>query len=255
MRRSLLPGLLAALRFNLNREATSFHTFEIGKVFGVHDGVPGEAERIAMISYSDYSIGEIGRPAVKASFLTGKGIIETYLRTVRAPEKVKYEPMPEGLAPFLHPGRSARILIDGKAFGIIGELHPAESLRMELAEPCVLFELDLFQLITYVSLPRQTIETPPKFPAIRRDLALIVGDDVPAEQVRQTILEIGSSWLEGVELFDVYRGSSIPQGKKSVALACRYRGKDRTLTDDEVNRAHAALVDAAKGRLGAELRQ
>ena len=104
-------------------------------------------------------------------------------------------------------------------------------------------------------MPRQTIATPPKFPAIRRDLALIVGDDVPAERVRQTILEIGSSLLEGVELFDVYRGSSIPQGKKSVALACRYRGRDRTLTDDEVNRAHATLVEAAKGRLGAELRQ
>jgi phenylalanyl-tRNA synthetase beta chain len=255
MRRSLLPGLVAALRFNLNREATSFHAFEIGKVFGVNDGVPGEAERLAVISYSDYSMGEIGRPAVKANFLTGKGIIDTYLRTVWTPEKVKYEPIPEGQAPFLHPGRSARILIDGKAFGIIGELHPAESLRMEFSESCVLFELDLFQLITYVSLPRQTIATPPKFPAIRRDLALIVGDDVPAERVRQTILEIGSSLLEGVELFDVYRGSSIPQGKKSVALACRYRGRDRTLTDDEVNRAHATLVEAAKGRLGAELRQ
>ena len=255
MRRSLLPGLVTALRFNLNRETVSLHAFEIGKVFGAKDGVPGESEHIAAITYGDYAMAEIGRAAVKASFLTAKGIVEAYLRIANMSEQVEYEPIPEGLAPYLHPGRSARIVIDGKTFGILGELHPAEMLKMELSEPCVLFELDLFQLITYVSLPRQTIETPPKFPAIRRDIALVVSEDFPAERVQKTILELGSSLLESVELFDVYGGSSIPQGKKSVALACRYRGKDRTLTDDEVNRAHASLVEAAKGRLGAELRQ
>ncbi|HXZ88512.1 MAG TPA: phenylalanine--tRNA ligase subunit beta [Candidatus Binataceae bacterium] len=255
MRRSLIPGLLAALRFNLNREATAFHAFEIGKVFGTRDGVPREYERIAGVSYADYALAEIGQPALKAGFFSVKGIIETYLRTIGVPERIEYEPVPDGLAPYLHPGRAARIALDGVTLGVIGELHPGERLRMELSEPCVLFELDLSQLIAYGSLPRQTIETPPKFPAVRRDLALVIAEDVPADRVQKTILEISSPLLESAELFDVYRGSSIPQGKKSVALACRYRGKDRTLTDDEVNRLHAALVEAAKGRLGAELRQ
>ena len=79
--------------------------------------------------------------------------------------------------------------------------------------------------------------------------------DFPAEQVRKTVSGIESPLLESVELFDVYEGNQIASGKKSVALTCRYRGKDRTLTDEEVNRAHAALIEKAKALLGAELRQ
>jgi phenylalanyl-tRNA synthetase beta chain len=96
---------------------------------------------------------------------------------------------------------------------------------------------------------------PPRVPAVRRDLALVLERDFPAERVRKTISEIDSPLLESVELFDVYEGNPIAPGKKSVALACRYRAKDRTLTDEEVNRAHAALIEKAKALLGAELRQ
>jgi len=98
------------------------------------------------------------------------------------------------------------------------------------------------------------IQSPPRFPAIRRDLALVLDRDFPAGQVVRTLSELNSAWLESVELFDVYQGESVPAGKKSVALACRYRAKDRTLTDEEVNRAHSLLVEEAKARLGAELR-
>ena len=99
------------------------------------------------------------------------------------------------------------------------------------------------------------IVAPPKVPAVRRDLALVVDRDFPAEGVVRAISEAGSTLLESVELFDVYEGDAVAPGKKSVALACRYRGKDRTLTDEEVNRAHTALVEQAQQRLGAELRQ
>jgi phenylalanyl-tRNA synthetase beta chain len=98
------------------------------------------------------------------------------------------------------------------------------------------------------------IKAPPKYPAIRRDLALVLDRDIPADRVVQTITSIESPLLESVELFDAYEGSPVPQGKKSVALACRYRGSDRTLTDEEVNRAHTALVERAKALLGAVLR-
>jgi phenylalanyl-tRNA synthetase beta chain len=98
------------------------------------------------------------------------------------------------------------------------------------------------------------IEAPPKYPAIRRDMALVLERDIPANTVVETITSIESPLLESVELFDVYEGSPVPQGKKSVALACRYRGKDRTLTDEEVNRAHTLLVERANAQLGAVLR-
>jgi phenylalanyl-tRNA synthetase beta chain len=255
LRRSLIPGLLAALRFNLNREATAFHMFEIGKTFGMRDGVAAEYEHIAGVSYGDYAMGAIGRPAIKADFFTIKGILETCLRTLAAPETIEYEPAPANIAPYLHPGRAAQILLGGQILGVIGELHPGEALSLELQESCALFELDLRHLAAYCSKARHETQAPPRFPAIRRDLALVLDREVPADRVLKTVAGLGSSLLENVELFDVYEGGSVPQGKKSVALACRYRGKDRTLTDEEVNRAHASLVEQAKTRLNAELRQ
>ena len=254
MRRSLLPGLIAALRFNLNREAAAFHAFELGKVFGMHRGVPAEAERIAAVSYGDYALGTIGQPAIKAGFWTIKGIVEAYFRAFGIPQTAHFEPA-GAVAPYLHPGRSALVKLDGNIVGVLGELHPAEALRLELNDPAVLFELDSQHLLAYVSLARQAIEAPPRFPAVRRDLALVVEHDFPADRVREEVSAIESPLLESVELFDVYEGVPVAPGKKSVALACRYRADDRTLTDEEVNRAHAALIDRAKALLGAELRQ
>ena len=253
LRRSLLPGLLTALRFNLNHEATAFHAFELGKVFGINTGGAGEHERLAGLSYGDYAMRAVGRPSIKADFWTGKGIVEAYLRAIGADEGVTFEAV-QNFAPLFHPGRTALIKHEGEMVGVIGELHPAESLRLELSNQSVLFEVDLRHFIACGSITRQVIEAPPKYPAIRRDLALVLDQDIPANTVVQTIKNIESPLLESVELFDVYKGSQVPQGKKSVAMACRYRGNDRTLTDEEVNRAHMALVERANALLGAVLR-
>ena len=101
----------------------------------------------------------------------------------------------------------------------------------------MLAELDLADLIAYGFLPSQEVTAPPKYPAIRRDLALVVDRDISAAQVIAAIRDSAPSLLESVDVFDVYEGGSIAPDKKSMALACRYRGKDRTLTDEEVNRA------------------
>ena len=106
-----------------------------------------------------------------------------------------------------------------------------------------------------VSRRAESIEAPPRFPAVRRDLALVIDREFPAAAVVKTVRELGSDLLEDVAVFDVYEGQSVASGKKSVALALTYRARDRTLTDEEVNRVHAALVEAARMRLGAELRQ
>jgi phenylalanyl-tRNA synthetase beta chain len=255
LRLSLAPGLLGALRFNLNRQAAAFHAFEIGKVFAMHNGAPGEHERLAAISYGDFALGAVGQPDIAASFWTLKGVLEQWFIALGVAPRLDFETAGEPERRFLHPGRAARVLLDGKPIGYIGELHPAEAIRLELNSPCALTELDLVHLIAYGFPSRQEIASPPRFPAIRRDLALVVDRDIAAARVIAAIRESASPLLESVEVFDVYEGGSIAPGKKSMALACRYRGKDRTLTDDEVNRAHGELIEGARGRLGAELRQ
>ncbi|HEY6419013.1 MAG TPA: phenylalanine--tRNA ligase subunit beta, partial [Candidatus Binataceae bacterium] len=265
MRLSLVPGLLAALRFNLNREAQSLHAFEIGKAYAMRSGAPEERNHLCAVSYGPFALGSIGEKATAASFATLKGVLEAYFSAIGAAERISFRPVDSDSdpvrAPYLHPGRAAWIYFgnhdeqDGRAIGYVGELHPAEALRLDLNGPCAVYELDLAELIAYGFTPRKSIEAPPRFPAIRRDLALVLDRDFPAEKVVSTIEESASALLESVEIFDVYEGPGIAAGKKSVALACRYRAKDRTLTDEEVNRIHAVLVEQARTRLGAELRQ
>ncbi len=260
MRRSLVPALIEALRFNLNRQAPNFHAFEIAKVYSLESGAPVERVALAALSYGDYAIAEVGKPAVKASFFTMKGVLEALLGALGLGERVSYHPPTstasgDGELRFLHPGRCAKVILDEGVIGYLGELHPREAMERDLSEPCVVCELDLEKLKAYGFTPRRTIEPPPRFPAVRRDLALVVDREFPAAAVVKTIRELGREMLEDVAVFDVYEGQSVVSGKKSIALALIYRAKDRTLTDDEVNRVHAALVEAARARLGAELRQ
>lgn len=255
MRASLLPGLLTSLRFNLNREAVAAHLFELGKTFGLQGGTAIEFERIAGVSYGDYAYGGIGHQPIKASFFSVKGILEACLSALAPYSGIAFEPLPSERFRFLHPGRSALIKHQESLMGIIGEIHPAEALRYELVEPCVLFELDLSSVIAYCSQSHQPIITPPRFPAIRRDVALVLDKDFPAGDILAAFSAVNSPFLESVELFDVFEGGTLPSGKKSVALTCRYRSTERTLTDDEVNRVHAALVEQTAARLGADLRR
>ena len=255
LRASLLSGLITALRFNLNREASSFHAFEMGKTFSMNGDLATEHYHLGAVSYGNYALSAIGEPGINAGFFSIKGILETYLDALGIASRVAFKPPQHGEAPFLHPGRAAVIALDDAPVGLVGELHPAEAMRLDLNDSCAVFELDLANFIAYGFSPRKSFQAPPRFPAIRRDLALVVDRNFPADMVLKTIRECGASLLESVEVFDVYEGNAVADGKKSVALACRYRAKDRTLTDEEVNRIHAVLVEQARMRLGAELRQ
>ena len=254
MRRSLVPALIEALRFNLNRQAPNFHAFEIAKVYSLEGGAPVERVALGALSYGDYAMAEVGKPAVTASFFTMKGVLEVFLGALGLGERVSYVPPGDELK-FLHPGRSAKVILDGAAIGYLGEMHPREAMERDLGEPCVVCELDLEKLKAYGFTPRGTIEPPPRFPAVRRDLAMVIDREFPAAAIVKTVRELSNEMLEDVAVFDVYEGQSIASGKKSVALALTYRAKDRTLTDEEVNRVHTALVEAALARLGAVLRQ
>jgi phenylalanyl-tRNA synthetase beta chain len=255
LRVNLVPGLVTAMRFNLNREARAFHAFEIGKAFRMDGDIAAEQFHLAAVSYGPYAFSAIGEHSVAAGFFSIKGILETYFDAIGISPRIAFKATEPADVPFLHPGRSAIISLDDAPIGLIGELHPAEAMRLDLNDACAVFELDLSSFIAYGFSPPKTFQPPPKFPAIRRDLALVLDRNFPADMVLKTIRECGASLLESVEVFDVYEGPAVAAGKKSIALACRYRAKDRTLTDEEVNRIHAVLVEQARMRLGAELRQ
>ncbi len=253
LRMSLLPGLLAALRFNLNRQATAMHAFELAKTFRRQGDLPVEGQRLAGISYGEFVVPSVGSPAIEAGFFTLKGILEAWLRGQGLLDQVVFAAIESSRAPFLHPGKSAEVALAGHTIGMLGELHPQEALRLELSKRCALFEVDFAALAAHER-PIKPIEPPPRFPAVRRDLALVIDRDVSGATVIDTIRQTNLALLESVELFDVYTGEGIPPDKKSMALSLRYRGKERTLTDEEVNRAHENLVRLVLPRLNAQMR-
>jgi phenylalanyl-tRNA synthetase beta chain len=254
LRTSLLPGLLAALRFNLNRQAAAMHAFEIAKTFDQRNGVPGESQRLAAISYGDFILPDVGSAPVVAGFFTVKGILETYFRTLGIFAQVTFAAADPSRVPYLHPGKAAAITLNGVAIGVAGELHPQEAMHLELSRSCALFELD-FDTIAGYERQAKPLEPPPRFPAVRRDLALVLDRGIPAATVIDTITQANQPLLESIEIFDVYTGEGIAPDKKSVALSLRYRNKERTLTDEEVNQAHEALVRTVLPRLNAQMRQ
>ncbi len=203
MRRSILPALLEALRFNLNRQAQNFHAFEIAKVYSLEGGVPAERFALAALGYGDYVVEEVGKPALKASFFTMKGVLEVFLGALGLGARISYHPPGDGELRFLHPGRSAKVMLDDAVIGYLGELHPREAMERDLTDPCVVCELDLEKLKAYGFTPRRTIEPPPRFPAVRRDLALVIDREFPAAAVVKTIRELSSDLLEDVAVFDV----------------------------------------------------
>jgi len=245
--------LLTALRFNLNRQAVSFHAFEIAKTFNHNGDLAGEAMRLAAVSYGDFVVASVGQASVEAGFFTIKGILETWFRGLGILEQVAFSAIEPGRAPYLHPGKSAEISLAGQTVGVAGELHPQEALHLELSRPCALFELDFTALAGYQR-PAKPIQPPPRLPAVRRDLALVLDRTVPAATIIDTIAQTKAPLLESIDLFDVYTGEGIPPDKKSVALSLRYRSKERTLTDEEVNRAHESLVRQVLPQLNAQMR-
>ena len=183
-------------------------------------------------------------------FFDLKGIVEALAGDLHLAE-VKYQP---AAATYLHPGRSATLLVGGKAIGDFGQLHPQVAERFGLAERVVLAgELDV-EALQVVAPAGFTYAAVPRFPAALRDIAVVVDEKVPADDLDAEIRAGGGDLLRQVRVFDLYRGDSIPPGTKSLAYALSYQADDRTLTDKEVDRAHRKIEDRLKHKLKAQIR-
>jgi phenylalanyl-tRNA synthetase beta chain len=246
LRTSLVPRLLDAASRNLQRGAGSVALFEVGHVFRMGDPVD-EREHLAVVLAG--RVGE-GLHAEDRPFdaLDVKGIVESLLRGAG----VDWTLEPGADRPF-HPGRSGTVQVDGVGAGVLGELHPAEAARVDLPGRVAVAELD----VTAIGISGEgavSFRDVPRFPPVRRDLAFIVRDDVPAGAVQETIEGAAAELLDRVLLFDVFAGGGLPEAHRSLAFALEFRAPDRTLTDEEIEPLVAAIVERLRSAFGAELR-
>jgi phenylalanyl-tRNA synthetase beta chain len=247
LRTSLLPGLLRALGRNLSRQVRGAALFEVGVVFRADDPVrEREWVALAMTGPTPASWAEPGRDG---DFFDAKGAVEDLLDSLGITGLAMGEALP---APF-HPTRSADVLVGGEPIGVVGELHPREGERLDFPGRVAVAEIDATELL---GLARGGVVSHdiPRFPPVHRDLAFIVDAATPAEAVRTALVDAAGGLVGSVRLFDLHVGDPVPAGKKSLAFAVNFRAPDRTLTDDEVDRAVAAMVDGLKRDFGGELR-
>jgi phenylalanyl-tRNA synthetase beta chain len=247
LRRTLLPGLLHTARANL-RFLDRVAIFEVGRVYIPRPGevLPAEPRRLgALLTGPREASTWLAHDAGPASFFDLKGVLEE-LTARLALSKVSWE---RGAHPAMHPGRTARLLVDGAEVGFVGELHPLTRAAFDLPDgPVAIAELDLDALLALWGAARPMTELSAQ-PAVYEDLALIVDEETPAAQVDEIIRQSGGKLLVDVRLFDVYRGQPIPAGKKSLAYALTFQAPDRTLTDQDTKKLRQKIV----GRLGREL--
>ncbi|MGH7786745.1 MAG: phenylalanine--tRNA ligase subunit beta, partial [Candidatus Binatia bacterium] len=248
MRRSLLPGLLATVRTNRNQGARGVAAFTVGRAFWQLDA-PREAWRLAGVLAGDWPQHGLGSPRAVA-FDDAKGVLEALLERWHLLDRVRWERLED--APF-HPGRSARLRCGDDTVGVLGALHPDVEFELDLNGALWLFELDTEKLLTYCP-PQRLFNGLPRFPAVTRDIAVVVNEDFASERVVQFVRQWRPELVEDIALFDAYTGAPIAAGRKSLAYAIAYRAADRTLTDDEVNALQDELMAALTRELGVELR-
>ena len=179
-----------------------------------------------------------------------KGTLEELFASLRVPG-IRY--VAETEHPSFHPGRTAKVLIGGKDAGIMGEIHPEVLANYGIPVKAYVAEIDLDAIIENADTVKTYVETP-KFPAVSRDIAMLVSDEVPVAEIEDTIRAAAGKLLEDVKLFDVYKGSQIAADKKSVAYALTLRSAEKTLGEDEVTAVMDKVLKALSEKLGAELR-
>ncbi len=255
MRQSIIPGLLRSLAYNLSRSVDNVQLYEIGTVFSTAQGRKKPKEKTKVAALMTGAMGNDSwnfRPE-RFDFFDGKGVIENLIREMALP-KPKFKPLDATDAKFLQPGRAAEVYSGGAKLGWVGEIHPKVAQDFEIDAPVVAFELDVDTLDKCMQPARPFVDVP-TFPAIEIDQNFVVKDNVTNEKLIQVMGSAGGKLLEDVSLFDVYRDDErVGAGKKSMAYKLIYRASDRTLTADEVERAHEKLVKKVCGATGASVR-
>ena len=251
MRTTLVPSLLKNFLYNLSRGTRDIRFFECARVF-IDGGGPLPLEELMLGGILFRENLPCLWKEEAPSFFVVKGALDSLCGEMKI-KGFSYVPSDEA---FLHRGKSADVMLGGAKVGFIGELTPGvvEKLDLKVSKPeIVVFELNLEKL--HAAVPENLTYSPiPKYPAVERDIAIILDEGLSSAGVMEELKGYRSEYIERVELFDHYKGKNIPQGRKSLGYRITYRCPDRTLTDDEVEKIHAGLVAYILQKTGGELR-
>jgi phenylalanyl-tRNA synthetase beta chain len=249
MRKSIIPSLLKVLTFNLNRQIEDVNIFEIGKIFFRDSkGANVEKTELGAVLYGKRNYRYDGSKE-SIDFFQVKKIVEDILSYLG----VSFD-MKENVLPGYHPSRSAAVLKGGKNIGVFGELHPDVVGSLGLDKPVYVLSLDLDEILNLKKLPPKYKEIP-SYPAVRRDIAMLVPYGVSHSAIVKEIKASGGELVEEVVLFDKYEGTQIEKGYYSLAYSVTYRNSGRTLTVEEVNLKHGEISQNLSDKLGVKVRK
>jgi phenylalanyl-tRNA synthetase beta chain len=241
MRTTTLPSIMESLSRNYARNNELARLFEIGRVY-----IPLESGSVLPEERNLLTVGAYG----EFDYLHLKGVVENLMQTLGI-EGFSFVRETENEV--FHPGKTAALMLKKEKVGVLGEIHPDVCDKFGMDIPAYVAELNLDILYANAKLDKK-YKALPKYPAVSRDMALIVDDSILVQEIEDIIKKQGSPLVESVKLFDIYKGKQIPEGKKSIAYAIIYRQDSKTLTDTEVSKVHDKILKALEYRLGAQLR-
>lgn len=252
MRTTLVPGLLQVVATNMSKQVKQVEIFESGAVY-LPESLPLNQlpeERLTLAAaLTGKAIKTLWGEQEELDFFHLKGILENLFVHLG----LKDYTFTSGEKSYLHPGRTAVVNINGQEVGVIGEVHPDVTENYQISQRVSVFELRLDIVFAATNLVHKYQQLP-KYPAIARDLALVLPEAVPAEQVVAIMKSAGKGIIEDIVLFDLYQGGQVPAGYKSLAYSLTYRSPEKTLTDEEVNAVQEKIMDKLTKEAGASLR-
>jgi phenylalanyl-tRNA synthetase beta chain len=253
MRTTLIPGLMETVRYNLSRKNTNLKLFELRRVFLRQEGerLPKEIKFLAGLAMGLDRDPHWSIFPRSVDFYDIKGCVEDLLNSlqIKGGKFIKVDDIP-----YLHPGKGSKIVLGEEVLGVLGEVHPQVGGDYEVYGKVYLFELDFSKMVKWAGEGKQ-FQPLPKFPAVYRDLSIVVDRALEGERVMETIWTFHHPYVEEVNLFDIYQGPPIPEGKKGISYRIRYQANDRTLTDEEVNQYHEKILSRLKEVFQLDLRQ
>ncbi|MDA8548700.1 phenylalanine--tRNA ligase subunit beta [Litoricolaceae bacterium] len=246
MRRSLMPGLVEVVRHNVNRQAPRVRVFETGQCFVSSDDQLDQSERLGIALYGQQAPLHFSGDRL-VDFFDLKGIVDG-LGIVNGGGSLSWS---SGEHPALAPGQTACVSINGQSIGIVGRLHPRLTRELDLPKPLFLADLNLSPLLSGQVTAFKAIS---RYPRVLRDLAVVVDDSIAWQQIVDAVKSLGDSRIQSVELFDVYRGTGVPEGCQSLALSLSLQDPEKTLDDVAIQEMVNQVVRTLGEQTGAELR-